>query len=497
MISELIQKARQRFLIHESLAQLALAASVAAGGIALLLIIGTTYVQWWTVALVSLGALGFGVWRVSKRIPGEYALAVQIDQTAGLHDAISTAVYYTTHDPKSPEFQAGQLSQAEAAAATVDLEVVMPFLMPRAIYALAACGLLATGLFIARYRISGNLDLRAPITQMLFEDQQNPELAKGAKKTPNGKKALPQNGMQSLLAKLGVNLNEEDQKTQDAIDKAIEEALKAPGAPGEGQGKGQAQSNSKDGKEKGAGEQAAKGDPMDGGKQDEAGKESDENGKQGSKEAGAGEDGKGKNASQNENGSLLSKLKEAAQNLMSKAKQDANKGGDNSKQESGQQQAKAEKASGEKGKSGKGQQGAQQSSQQEADPNGDSQEGQPSQGKAGAEDQNQKASSQPGSGVGHQDGAKDIKAAEQLKAMGKLSEIIGKRAQNVSGETSVEVQSGSQQLKTGYTQTNASHAQTDGDVSRDEVPAPMQRYIQQYFEQVRKGTEVPAAKKNP
>lgn len=494
MISELIHKARQRYFIHESLSQLTLAASVAAGGIALLLTIGTAYMEWWTVALVSLGALGFGVWRVWKRVPAEYSLAVQIDQAAGLHDALSTAVYYSAHDSKSPEFLAGQLTQAEAAAATVDLQTAMPFSMPRAIYAMAAMVVLATGLFVVRYRISGTLDLRAPLTQMLLEDQQNPELAKGAKKTPTAKKAQPQNGMQSLLAKLGVNLNEEDQKTQDAIDKAIEEALKAPGAPGEGKGKGQAQGNSKDGKDKGAGEQAAKGDPMDGGKQDEAGKESDESGKQGAKEAGSGEDGKGKNASQNENGSLLSKLKEAAQNLLSKAKPD-NKSGDNSKQESGQQQAKTEKASGEKGKSGKGQQGAQQSSQQEADPNGDSQQGQPSQGKAGAEDQNRKASSQPGSGVGHQDGAKDIKAAEQLKAMGKLSEIIGKRAQNVSGETSIEVESGSQQLKTGYTQTTAAHSQTDGDVSRDEVPAPMQRYIQQYFEQVRKGADAPAAKK--
>ena len=79
-----------------------------------------------------------------------------------------------------------------------------------------------------------------------------------------------------------------------------------------------------------------------------------------------------------------------------------------------------------------------------------------------------------------------MKAAEQLKAMGKLSEIIGKRAANVSGETSVEVESSSQQLHTNYTNAKAAHGQTDGEVNRDEVPPALQKYVQQYFQQIRK-----------
>ena len=51
----------------------------------------------------------------------------------------------------------------------------------------------------------------------------------------------------------------------------------------------------------------------------------------------------------------------------------------------------------------------------------------------------QPASKQPGSGIGRQDGSKDVKLAEQLAAMGKISEIIGKRSANVTGELTVEV----------------------------------------------------------
>jgi hypothetical protein len=112
-------------------------------------------------------------------------------------------------------------------------------------------------------------------------------------------------------------------------------------------------------------------------------------------------------------------------------------------------------------------------------------------GKGGGKSNDKDASAQPGSGIGRQDGSKDLRAAQQEKAMGKLSEVIGKRSANVSGEMTVEVQSGSQQLKTGYTQKSAQHAATGGDASRDEVPLDLQPYVSGYFDEIRKQ---PAAK---
>ena len=102
----------------------------------------------------------------------------------------------------------------------------------------------------------------------------------------------------------------------------------------------------------------------------------------------------------------------------------------------------------------------------------------------GKTDQN--SSTKPGSGMGHSDGSKDLKDAEQLAAMGKLSEIIGKRSANVTGEMTIESQSGPQQLRTAYARSDARHAATSGDISRDEVPIEVQAYVQKYFEQVRK-----------
>ena len=94
--------------------------------------------------------------------------------------------------------------------------------------------------------------------------------------------------------------------------------------------------------------------------------------------------------------------------------------------------------------------------------------------------------------MGKQDGDKSVREAEQLAAMGKISEIIGKRAANVSGEVMVEVASGKQQLKTQYSQRKATHGEAGGEINRDEVPLAYQQYVQQYFEEVRK---LPAASK--
>ena len=79
--------------------------------------------------------------------------------------------------------------------------------------------------------------------------------------------------------------------------------------------------------------------------------------------------------------------------------------------------------------------------------------------------------------------------------MGKLSEIMGKRSANITGEATVEVQNTSQQLRTRYEQKGTQHTQGGTEISRDEVPVALQPYVQQYFEQVRKQAPAAPAKK--
>ena len=165
----------------------------------------------------------------------------------------------------------------------------------------------------------------------------------------------------------------------------------------------------------------------------------------------------------------MDKMKDAFQNLLSKVKPQQQP------EQSGQQQD-------QKGQQGKSQQGAKQQNgkdgqQQNAGQQGEAQEGEngeqakndenAQQQKGQGKSDSQQTTKQPGSGVGSQDGDKAIKNAEQLAAMGKLSEIMGKRSQNITGEATVEVQSTNQQLRTNYVQQGrAAHAGRRGDQPR-------------------------------
>jgi hypothetical protein len=202
-----------------------------------------------------------------------------------------------------------------------------------------------------------------------------------------------------------------------------------------------------------------------------------------------------KTAASSAGSGLMSKLKDAVSSLLAKMKPQGGQTPPNGSKQESQQQANAKQQQGEQGAQKQGQKGDKGSpSQQEGDESAasDSDQSAPGQGKGKSSDQN--AAAKPGSGMGHQDGSKELKDAEQLAAMGKLSEIIGKRSANITGEMTIESQSGPQQLKTGYTHSNAKHGESGGDVSRDEVPLALQGYVQNYFEQARKQAAVKTAR---
>jgi hypothetical protein len=211
----------------------------------------------------------------------------------------------------------------------------------------------------------------------------------------------------------------------------------------------------------------------------------------------------GKQGQSGENSSLLDKMRDAFANMMNKMKM-PQRGGQ------GRQMANAQKGGEQMGRrqDGSSQTGERRPGDPEGgSPSGDAQadrEGQPSnmaqgaqggQSEAGADRQ---ASNDAKSGMGKQDGSKDIKDAEQMAAMGKISEIFGKRAANITGEVMVEVPSGKQQLRTPYSQRRAAHAEAGGEIHRDEVPLMYQEFVQQYFEEVRKAeSPSPARAQSP
>jgi hypothetical protein len=352
---------------------------------------------------------------------------------------------------------------------------------------MAGLALVAGSLFALRYGLSRRLDLRQPLANFLPESltggkpvhrtENARRNARQTPETPDDGSAPSNQDRQSP----GQDPNQEIQTTgesqtealarMDAKSIAIPKAgerddtqMASDDADSEGEGVGKNGEESQDGQQ-GAGKSAQSGKPRDGEKQD------------------------ARNAS--ESSSLMSKLKDAFQNLLSKAKPQQNQQG-SSQQGKDQKsaQGKPREGSGQNGKDGQPRNGSQQGDAREGE---DGQEAKNSenaqQGKGQGESDSEQPGKQPGSGIGSQDGDKAIRNAEQLAAMGKISEILGKRSANITGDATVEVRATNQQLRTPYARKGAEHTQGGAEISRDEVPVALQPYVQQYFEQVRKQSE--------
>ena len=455
----------------------------------LLLIAGTQILDWPLLVAITAGTLAVGTYRTLRRVPSAYAIAQLVDRRLFLADTLSTALYFARVEAKGHQaMRQGQSQQALQVAGRVDLHRAVPFAMPRATYALASLALLASGLFALRYGFTRSLDLRAPLARIMMENFGG---------TPQQEAALRKNGRAprpDVPKPIGVSLPESESRQQQPLDPAPDNALDTVGIPDAvNDPLRQDQSNSKARTESAATEKSEgdQGDTESSEGADAATGDSRSDSPDGAKNAKqAGSPTSGKPDSPEQNSSLVSKLRDAMSNLLSKMRQ-PNGSGSQHPSSDGQntQKAGAQRAGQrQKGASGEGQQqGGQETADAESQQAGaEGKEGKNSQAQGAGQSADQHGANQPGSGIGRQDGNKDTKLAEQLAAMGKISEIIGKRSASVTGEITVEVPSSQQRLQTPYTQSNATHTDSGGDVSRDEVPEIFQQYVQQYFEQIRK-----------
>ncbi|MEO8598044.1 MAG: hypothetical protein ABI759_32290 [Candidatus Solibacter sp.] len=495
----LVRQARRRIVGNQLFAQGANASSVALGAFILLLLFGTEILSWPVALSVPLAAAGLGLYRVRKQMPSRYAVAQLIDRRLGLADFLSTALFFHEIQPEAnvpAEIRRAQFEEAGRVAQGVDVRRAVPYTLPRGAYLMGALAIVAGSLFALRYGLSRELDLKQPIANFLPESLR---AGKAVRQANNAKRNPPQ---APLPADDGsVADNQDEQKAAEP-----EPAPPAP-TPNDAQSDPMGKLDAKSIPMQKQGDQAdtemasddaeaqgdstnskGEGDDKDGPPGESKGGKSDkqkEGAKQDSKES-------------SDSSSLMSKMKDAFQNLLSMTKPQQQNDKGNAQQGKDQKSAQSKSQSGSKqnGKDEKGQNG-----QQQADSEGeDGQEAKNSdnaqQGKGQGKSDSQQSSKQPGTGVGSQDGDKAIKNAEQLAAMGKLSEIMGKRSAAITGEATVEVQNTSQQLHTKYEQKGTQHTQGGAEISRDEVPVALQPYVQQYFEQVRKqAAAAPAVKK--
>jgi hypothetical protein len=468
------------------LAQLAFAGCLLMGSAVLLLLAGTEVLDWRWLALIASLSLGAGLYRLAARTPSAYRTAQIVDLAAGLKDTLSTAVFFEQARGRKavPEIVMAQRTEAETRARQVDLRKALPYHMPRTAYSLVGLALLASSLFALRYGLERRIDLKPPLARLLFPwlpiktelyaavHQPNPLKNRSESREKRGGEELtgrkeplekPNPALQALE---GVDLPEADGQP------ASQTAGKAEDSDSEAQDQadeGQIQAADESGESEGA--EAERSSAQKEGRESEGDQQA---------------------SSSAAESSLMSKLRDAMANLMSRLRQPPNSAGSQAASKTGQQSraSSEQQGSGQKSQASQGQ-------KQSGEAGSESQQGQAGEEAGGAQSAEGKTPSRGGddssrtaaSGIGRQDGSKDVKLAEQLEAMGKISEIIGKRSANVSGEITVEVRSGKQVLRTSYSDGKATHGDRGGEIHRDEVPLAYQQYVQQYFAELRKQTK--------
>lgn len=501
ILVDFIRRARRRFIANQVYEQVILALGAGWAGLILLLLLGTQILDWYWPVLLFAAVLGVGGYRLRRRIPSEYQAAQRVDERLRLEDTLSTALYFLRHPERGQAagVQGAQAASAARLARQLSVAEAVPWRLPRSIYASLALALVAGGMIGIRYGIDHRLDLRRPIANLQFDTFRAPKQVARAPRRGQNKKLDEQFKQVGLALDDEQDLNRQMERpndsTQNAKDGEDNGAAKTKTEKRQERG---LTSSDEQGPEQREGAEAADGQDRPAGANDQ-GAATNQPAKKGDKP----ENGR-QGPDQDENNSLLEKMRNAMANMLAKMKMQpeagqgqqvasASKGSlQNGQQQQAQMDPQGQPSQGKDGRQQQGRPSAESKGNQEGQAGQQQQQGE---GQQGSNSSDKPSSNDSKTGMGRSNGNKDVKLAEQLEAMGKISEIIGKRSQSLTGEMMVEVASGKQQLKTGYTQRNATHGEAGGEIHRDEVPLALQQYVQQYFEEVRKFPPPSAAPK--
>lgn len=495
-VEALVRSAHRRSLTILGMEQVALAASLVFAGSALILITGTQLLSWYWIAV--LGAVGVvvAVLRLRGRIPSAYDTAQLLDRRLALHDTVSTAWHLNQH-PELAASAAGQyqLAQAELAAQQVNTATALPLGLKRSWALALALGAVAFALFSVRYLVRHDLDFTQSLVPLHLDRFTAGLRDHSAASDRTGPAEANSQDADGQSARSAESLENNSQMSDVSGVKAPTSSSDEQNSEAAAESSPETESNDADSASTGHG--ATPGQSPSGQDRTPSAKESSDSAKSddqsGSQQEGAREP---RNAS---NGSIMNRMKDAVSNLIAKMKPSGNS------QRSAQSSARnaaapdQDRSQSENGPS-QNQTTAPQSQQSgaKADAKGN-QQGQATEMAQSSQSRTSSSSDTSGSdqaksGIGRQDGGKDVKAAEEQQAMGKLAEIIGKRSQDVSGEMMVETPSGKEQLRTAYSGKVAEHSDSGGEINRDEIPLALQQYIRDYMERIHREAPAPPAK---
>jgi hypothetical protein len=466
--------------------QLAVALALVLGGAILMLLVGTQILDWYWLVLLAAVGIGFSLARIRARRVNEYRVAQILDRRLALSDTLSTAWFLLTNRV-APQDRLAELhlERAEELARTVSPTHAFPFSGGRA---WAITGILATAafsLFAFRYLVTNSLSLRASLVPL-----QLGSVFERVDKTTLAEQRRPEDSLSSDHQ--NVRLSQTNDLQRDGRNEQQQAEEMKSGRPDDTSSLGR-ETRSSDKPPTNALQQS-KGQNRESG---DARAQATGDEKSQPESANQTSDGKPANTQEQseqrqQNSGLMDRMKDAISNLMSKMKsngnaqksaQNSDKPGDD--QKGGDQTGKNAEHQGQPQQSSANQQSTQEQSAQGQAQGQTAEKAQAAQGQSSSDSADKKTNDSH-SGVGRQDGDKAIREAEQLKAMGKLAEIIGKRSASLTGEMMVETPNNKQQLKTEYSQHVGQHADLGGEINRDEVPLMYRQYVREYMEQVRK-----------
>ncbi|MDZ7639487.1 MAG: hypothetical protein U5J83_14725 [Bryobacterales bacterium] len=475
-LNETLHRAAKRRFLVVLVSAMGAAFAMVAALFCLLLLAGAQVLSAAPILLLALAGLAFIVWRLRREWLNAYQTAQALDRRFSLPDTISTAWHFEHVETEdSPRLQrlkpliARQRQDAADALGQVSISDAFPFQLGRSHLAALVLLIFAVALFGYRYLSADALNFREQLASLhipFIDGEDTPPPMTGDEifkpeadlaRSPLADYEPPYDPSRERLdgtyndmpPVTGVSVGD-DMAGQDGESESAESESAA---------------NLR--------EQLSQDPRRQPGNQSKDGKSRE------------GEQRKG----EEKGNSLFDKFQQAMNNMIDKL---ANR--DNENMEQRGEQGKNENAKKKGDQAGDGsddssdREGNQKSENAQANEN--SKQGQGGQNAQEVNKQanaaaSEKATDAPAS-VGAEDGNKDLAAARQIEAMGKIAEILGHRAEQVKGDMKVEVQAQKEQtLNTELRNIRATHRDSGGDLSRDEVPLRLQNYVKEYLKNAR------------
>jgi len=492
-VQTVVRSARRRRICLLALEELGLGLGIVLAGVIVMLVLGTQILRWYWLPGLGIAGMAIAAYKVRARSLSPYRVAQLLDARLGLSDSLSTAWFLLTEHPASRDAAARfQIARAERTALTVKLAGVFRFRGQRAWAVAAALAAVAFGLFAVRYLVTRNLNfeqsmIRLPLGEVLerIESVVVPQRwQQEADLQPARRQGAPPANAAQPNEKRGELLPQQDPSASQTAGPSGPSSNKLSQSRDADQhdrfqaGQGHAQSNNSSGAQ-----------TRPGGEQQQA------PGSATVQPPHQSLDRENEAASNSQSSSgLMDRMKNALSSLMTKLRPNTRSQNPNGSDQtpgdkkSGDQTADARDRNGNMQQDGRNRQAGDEQNTQGAAQGQTTEKTQASQSQTSNESAERKSAGAH-SGIGHTNGDKDIRDARQLRAMGKLAEIIGKRSASLTGDMTVETSSSNQRLKTEYSGRTGHHADLGGEINHDEIPVMYRDYIREYMQLVHQQAE--------